>query len=145
AMNPHAFDYERHLFAQGLRATGTVRGQPVLLRDEPYASLAVMAERARHRVRAAMQPHIEGMRYGPVLRALVIGDQAGVGAEDWLIFNRTGITHLVSISGSHITMIAAFGGIAVFWLWRRLRWRGKILAERFPAQIAGACAALVVA
>lgn len=145
AMNPHAFDYERHLFAQGLRATGTVRGQPVLLRDEPYAGLSVLAERARHIVRAAMQPHLEGKRYGPVLRALVIGDQAGVDAEDWLIFNRTGITHLVSISGSHITMIAAFGGIAAFWLWRRLRWRGKALAERIPAQIAGACAALIVA
>lgn len=145
AINEYAFDYEGYRFAQGVRATGSVRGTPVLLRDEPGASLSLRAERARHVVREAMQPHLQGMRYGPVLLALVIGDQAGVDAGDWLIFNRTGITHLVSISGSHITMIAALGGVAAFWLWRRLRWRGKSLAERVPAQIVAACVALAVA
>ncbi|MBV6271828.1 DNA internalization-related competence protein ComEC/Rec2 [Alcaligenaceae bacterium CGII-47] len=145
AMNQYAFDYEGYRFAQGVRATGSVRGSPVLLRDEPGVSLSVQAERARHSVREAMQPYLAGMRYGPVLLALVIGDQAGVSAEDWLIFNRTGITHLVSISGSHITMIAALGGMTAFWLWRRIRWRGKPLAERLPGQIVGACAALIVA
>lgn len=145
AINQYAFDYEGYRFAQGVRATGSVRGVPALLRDEPGVSLSVRAERARHAVREAMQPYLEGMRYGPVLLALVIGDQAGVSAEDWLVFNRVSITHLVSISGSHITMIAALGGIAAFWLWRRLRWRGKPLAERLPAQIVAACIALIVA
>lgn len=145
AINQYAFDYEGYRFAQGVRATGSVRGTPVLLRDEPGVNLSVRAERARHAVREAMQPYLDGMRYGPVLLALVIGDQAGVSAEDWLIFARTGVIHLVSISGSHITMIAALGGIAAFWLWRRLRWRRKPLAERLPAQIVAACAALLVA
>ncbi|MGP1615780.1 MAG: ComEC/Rec2 family competence protein, partial [Pollutimonas bauzanensis] len=143
--NPHAFDYESHLFAQGIRATGSVRGAPLLLRDEPWASLPVMAQRARHRVRAAMQPYLAGKRYGAVLLALAIGDQASVEASDWQVFNRTGITHLVSISGSHITMIAALGGSLAFWLWRRGRLRGRALAERLPAQVAAALAALLVA
>lgn len=145
AINQYAFDYEGYRFAQGVRATGSVRGEPVLLRDEPSVSLPVRSERARHMVREAMQPYLKGMRYGPVLLALVIGDQAGVSAEDWKVFSRTGIIHLISISGSHITMIAALGGIAAFWLWRRLRWRGKPLAERLPAQIVAACVALIVA
>ncbi len=42
-------------------------------------------------------------------------------------------------------MIAALGGSLVYWLWRRIRIRGHYLAERFPAQLAGAMAALVVA
>ncbi|MGB3289407.1 MAG: ComEC/Rec2 family competence protein, partial [Burkholderiaceae bacterium] len=143
--NPHAFDYEAYMFAQGVRATGSVRGTPSYLRDEPWASLPIAAQRARHAVRAAMLPHLQGKRYGAVLLALAIGDQASVEPADWAVFNRTGITHLVSISGSHITMIAALGGACTYWLWRRLRWRGRALAERMPAQIAAALAALLVA
>lgn len=143
--NPGGFDYEGHAFAAGLRASGSVRGTPRYLRDEPWAGLDIAANRVRHHVRQALSPHLQGMRYGPVLLALVIGDQAGVEAADWQVFNRSGITHLVSISGSHITMIAALGAVAVFWLWRRLRWRGRLLAERMPAQVAAATTALLVA
>ncbi|OWT65876.1 DNA internalization-related competence protein ComEC/Rec2 [Candidimonas nitroreducens] len=143
--NPGGFDYEGHAFARGLRASGSVRGTPRYLRDEPWAGLAIVANRVRHYVRRAMSPHLQGMRYGPVLLALVIGDQAGVDAADWQVFNRSGITHLVSISGSHITMIAALGAVAMYWLWRRARWRGRALAERMPAQVAAASTALLVA
>jgi competence protein ComEC len=145
ARNPHAFDYESYMFANGLRATGRVRGTPQYLGDEPWANLPIIAQRARHRVRQAMQPHLDGKRYGAVLLALTIGDQASVDQSDWDVFNRTGITHLVSISGSHITMIAALGGTAVLWSWRRLRFRGKAPAERMPAQIVAALAALLIA
>lgn len=143
--NPHAFDYESYAFAHGIRALGTVRGTPKYLYDDPWASLPVVAQRARHTVRAAMQPYLQGKRYGAVLLALAIGDQASVEASDWIVFNRTGITHLVSISGSHITMIAALGGILTLFLWRRMRWHGQAWAERLPAQVAGALAALLVA
>ncbi|MHA3902413.1 ComEC/Rec2 family competence protein [Castellaniella sp. WN] len=145
AQNLHAFDYEAHAFAAGIRAQGTVRGSPEWLRDEGWAGLSVIAGRARHAVREAMAPYLEGLRYGPVLRALAIGDQDGVDDADWTVFNRTGITHLVSISGSHITMLAGAGAMAVSALWRRLRWRGRCLAERWPARRAGAVAALLVA
>lgn len=76
--NPHGFDYEGYVFAQGSRAVGSVRGTPQYLYDQPWASLSVLAERARHRVREAMAPHLDGMRYGAVLLALAIGDQASV-------------------------------------------------------------------
>jgi len=145
ARNPHGFDYEGHVFAQGIRATGSVRGRPVYLRDEPWADLPVAAQRARHLVRRAMRPHLDGKRYGAVLLALAIGDQDSVGADDWRVFNQTGLTHLVSISGSHITMIAALGGLAVLWLWPRIRFRGRALAERVPAQVASAWTALALA
>ncbi len=143
--NPHGFDYEGHVFAQGIRATGTVRGTPVQIGDEPWASVSVVAQRARHYVRDAMLPYIAEQRWGAVLLALAIGDQASVDAADWLTFNRSGLTHLVSISGSHVTMIAVLAGIAVNFTWRRLRWRGRGLSERLPAQLASAWVALLVA
>lgn len=143
--NPHGFDYEAYVFADGVRALGRVRGNPKFLRDEGWVGLAVAAQRARYYVRKAMLPFVADKPYGGVLLALTIGDQASVSAKDWLIFNRSGITHLVSISGSHITMIAAVGGLAVFWLWRRLRWRGVGFSEYIPARMAAAMMALTIA
>jgi len=143
--NPGGFDYEGYMFAQGLRATASVRGIPKYMRDDGWSSLPIVAQRARHHVREAMQPYLRDKRYGAVLLALAIGDQASVDAPDWQVFNRTGITHLVSISGSHITMIAALAGLVVLWGWRRPRFRGRALAERIPARIAAAFAALTVA
>lgn len=143
-LNPEAADGEARLFARGLRATGTVRGQPRLLDDQPWASAGVAIERARHQVREGMRRALGGHRYAPVLIALAIGDQAGVSREDWRIFNRSGITHLVSISGMHVTSIAGLAAWLVAAAWRRARWRGCGLAERVPARIAGGVAAAAV-
>lgn len=143
--NLHGFDYEAYSFAAGVRAQGTVRGQPDFLGTEYWHSLPIVANRARHLIRQAMAPYLEGLRYGPVLRALAIGDQDGVDDADWLIFNRTGLTHLVSISGSHITMLSGAAAVLVYFLWCKIRWRKRLLAERWPAKRAAACAAMLVA
>ncbi|WP_419191471.1 DNA internalization-related competence protein ComEC/Rec2 [Achromobacter spanius] len=61
------------------------------------------------------------------------------------MFNRSGITHLVSISGMHVTSIAGIAGVLVAAAWRRARWRGVGLAEFTPSRVAGGAAAAVVA
>lgn len=144
-LNPHGFDYEGWMFQRGVRALGSVRGEPELLDDRPWSGFGVAVQRARHVLRERMREALDGQRYGPVLIALALGDQAGVDARDWQVFNRTGITHLVSISGMHVTMVAAMLGLAVLHGWRRVSWRGVALAERAPAQIAGALAAMLCA
>src|SRR4030095_9963132 len=75
------------------------------------------------------------------LVALVLGDQRAISESDWSLFQRTGIAHLVSISGLHITMIAALVGGAGGLAWRRARW----LLRRAPAQTAAIVAGLVTA
>ena len=145
ALNPHGFDFEAHLLSRNIRAIGRVRGQPVLLSENSFASMSVMVSSVRQYLRAAMRKHTDNMSFGAVLIALAIGDQDSVKAEHWEIFNKTGITHLVSISGSHVTMLAAFGGLSMLWLWKRLRWRGRAAAEHIPAKVIAGLAALCVA
>ncbi len=144
-LNPHGFDYEGHLFAKNIRALGRVRGLPVLLADEPYASFSVSVARTRHVVREGMRRVTANMAYGAVLIALAIGDQDSVKQEHWQIFNLTGITHLVSISGSHVTMLAAVGGWFMLLIMKRARWRGHLLCERVPARVIATLAAMLVA
>ena len=144
-LNPAGPDAEARMFARGLRAVGTVRGKPRLIDDQPWAGPGIAIERARHHVRVGLRAALGAHRYAPVLIALAIGDQAGAARDDWRIFNRSGITHLVSISGMHVTSIAGIAGVLVAAIWRRARWRGVGLAERTPARVAGGAAAAVVA
>lgn len=143
--NPNAFDYEAFQFAKGIRANGSVRGIPQLLDDDPWVSMSVLAERARHYVRQRMLPYVQEKRFGGVLLALAIGDQNSIPDNDWKTFNAVALTHAIVVSGSHITMVAALGGMLTLYVWRRARWRGTMLAELCPAQIASALAALLVA
>ncbi len=144
-LNPHGFDYEGHLFAKNIRALGRVRGTPVFLADEPFATFSVAIARARHLVRDGMRRVTANMTYGAVLIALAIGDQDSVRHEHWQVFNLTGITHLVSISGSHVTMLAAMGGWLTLLTMKRARWRGRLLCERVPARVVATLVAMLVA
>ena len=56
-------------------------------------------ERARERVRARILAALPDARYAGVIVALTIGDQRAIPESQWRVFNRTGITHLISISG----------------------------------------------
>ena len=145
--NPHGFDYEAWLLEQGVRATGYVR--PAGARNARLAAWAPDAgyavERARGWLRGRILAVLDGKPYAGVIVALVIGDQRGIDQGSWDVFNRTGISHLVSISGLHITMLAGLGAWATSWLWRRSFFTGANLPLHLPAQKAAALAGALVA
>ncbi|WP_454689775.1 DNA internalization-related competence protein ComEC/Rec2 [Achromobacter aloeverae] len=152
ALNPHAADGSARLFHDGVRALASVRGRPRRLPPEAeeaasrgFAALPVRVHAARHALRTRLLGALGDRRYGGVVIALALGDQAAVDAGDWAVFNATGVTHLVSISGLHVSLVAGLAGLGWAWCWRRLRWRGGGAAERVPAQVAGGIAALAVA
>lgn len=146
ARNPAGFDYEGHIFAQGVRAIAQVRGEPQRLESKATEwSLSLWAQRGRHALRQAMLPYLESLRWGGVILALSIGDQASIHAQDWRVFNRTGLTHLVSISGSHVTLLASMCAWGFAWCWRRLVIGRFAAAQYCPAPVAAAWLAWVVA
>lgn len=146
--NPHGFDYEAWLLERGIRATGLVRpprearasADPTLL--APFAfTPATMIHAARERIRERMQTALTGAAHGGVLIALAIGDQRAIDSDDWKTFMRTGVGHLMSISGLHVTMIGSLAGWLVATLWRRSARLGLAL----PAQLAGIAAGFLAA
>lgn len=131
--NPHGFDYELYLFERGVRATGyvrTVKGAHNDLLDERAGHTV---DRARQAVRDAIGERVADPAAAGVLAALAIGDQAAIEREDWALYRDTGVAHLMSISGLHVTMFAWLAGLAGAWLWRRSR-RAML---RWPAPSAG--------
>lgn len=118
--NPHGFDYELWLWEQGVQATGYVRAgpkdlAPVRLGQTGQYPVALARQLVRNRIFARVAQH----QTAGVLAALVVGDQAAIERTDWDVFRATGVAHLVSISGLHITMFAWGAAWLVGWLWRR--------------------------
>nr|WP_315475790.1 DNA internalization-related competence protein ComEC/Rec2 [uncultured Undibacterium sp.] len=151
--NPDGFDYEVWLLEQGIRATGSVRTSATenvtsasnQLQQEFVWSLHNVNQRARYHLREKIMSTLSDATYAGVIAALVIGDQRNISQSDWQIFNRTGIGHLISISGLHITMIAGLFASLMYYLWRHSFFTQAQLPLRLPAPKVAAIAGVVAA
>jgi competence protein ComEC len=133
--NPGGFDYEAWLLEQGVRATGYVRIDDKNQKLDAFVPrFNTLVERTRAILRDRILERLQDKQYAGVIVALVIGDQRGIDQSDWQVFNRTGIGHLISISGLHITMIAGLAALAASSLWRRSFFTGAQLPLKLPAQ-----------
>ena len=141
-VNPHGFDVELTLFEQGIRATGYVRDAPVELIDR---SAGYVVERWRQHVRDAVDATVSDRRAAGVLAALAVGDQSAIERDDWDVFRNTGVAHLVSISGLHITMFAWLAGLLIAASWRRSRRAMLFLPAQQAARWGGVGAAAAYA
>ncbi|MDR0701029.1 MAG: ComEC/Rec2 family competence protein, partial [Azoarcus sp.] len=131
---PGGSDYEAWLLERGLRATGYVRRGERLPAD--IGGFMNRVHRLRGRIRQQFEARLPDAPYRGILVALAVGDQGAIPPEQWEILRRTGVQHLVAISGLHISLVAlAVGGLCMA-LWRRVQW----LALRCPARLAGALA-----
>jgi len=140
--NPHGFDFEVWLLERGIRATGYVRAAPApTLLQAMVHRPRYWVERLRQWARARIRAAVPDVPSAGVLVALAIGDQQAIAPAQWTVFTRTGVNHLMSISGLHITMVSGLVFAAVSWGWRRL----PTAALRFPAQKAAAVAGLAAA
>jgi competence protein ComEC len=166
--NPFGFDYEFWMLEEGLRASGYVRPgvDPVDADDGDDADAAPapptttrkladfvwspnnVVERVRTHLRDRVLTVLAdggairtNAPYAGVIVALIVGDQRAIAQSDWTVFNRTGIGHLVSISGLHVSMLAALGAWLVFATWRRR----PAWCARLPAHKAAALAGTLVA
>jgi competence protein ComEC len=110
---------------------------------EENTSPAKNAGHARQTQQTRQAPH------AGVIVALVIGEQRAIEKTDWDVFRRTGVNHLVAISGLHIMMVAGLFGRLTGALWRRSFWLpGSFplaLPLVFPAQKVAMLAAVFAA
>lgn len=136
-LNPGGFDYERWLFTEGIGATGYVRPYPkplLLGRDSAWNSIAVW----RQRITDQLSNILGDSSSLALIKALTIGDGNSITQQQWEIFRKTGTTHLVVISGSHIGLIAGLVYFLVLKLWA---WTGWL--SQSPQKVAAVSAVLV--
>jgi competence protein ComEC len=129
------------LYWHGYSASGYVRNDPPaqLLSQDPwwYQPAAYWRFKWEHKLWFAMRDDANR----DVIQALALGDRAAFKSGRWQTFIRTGTSHLMSISGLHLAMVAAAVFYGVRWLWAWSTW----LTNRMEAQQAAMLAALCVA
>lgn len=121
-LNPEGFDAELWLFEQGIGAVGSVRASaptdPQRLAGPRAWHLGEQLDAARQRWRDAALLHGGTPEVAGVLAALSVGDQSAIDAAGWALYRQTGVAHLMSISGLHITLFAWAAALLVGRLWR---------------------------
>jgi competence protein ComEC len=139
-VNPGAFDYERWLFRQQVKATGYVRADDGALLLHRGAG-RYWLDRWRQQVRARLAQGLPEGVASALVPALVIGDRSALTPANWGVFSATGTSHLIAISGLHVGLIA---GVVFFAVRRAWSWV-PALALRVAAPRAAALFALSAA
>ena len=156
SLNPRGFDAELWMWEQGVMASGSVRNGPrdavpVRLQSSWQYPVAQLRQGVRERIyrqlRATGPASLQESAHNAagVIAALVMGDQAAIERSDWDVFRATGVAHLMSISGLHITLFAFVAGALIGWLWRlTARW-GLPLCLRIPSAYASLLGGVLLA
>jgi competence protein ComEC len=135
--NAGGFDYEGWLYSRGVRYTGYVKSSGA----EKLAATTGSVQGLRLRlVKFIGDAGLSDAAAG-VLRALVVGDRAGLSQAQKRLFSLTGTSHLVAISGLHIGLVAGLVYLLFGFLWRH----HPRLCSRWPAAVAAITPALLAA
>ena len=141
--NPHGFDFESLALAENIRATGSIKAKANNKKLQNFVWKPKYAiEHIRELVKQRIARVLAYKPYVGVIQALVMGDDSQIAPDDWQLFLRTGTSHLMSISGLHITMLSGLAFGLVSFIWRRIPRLAARLPARKAATVAGALTAL---
>jgi competence protein ComEC len=129
---PGGYDFARRAWFSGIGATGTALGEVKLYKaatEKPFLSSL------RYNLSAHIKESLPA-RSGAIASALATGDQSAISIEDADAMRNSGMAHLLSISGLHVTAVVT----AIFILVSRLVALSPFIALRFPVPIVAACA-----
>lgn len=133
-MLPGGYDFARAAWFEGYAATGSVQGPADVVepaKGEPL--LAPMQRRLSEHVR-----HQLGGSPGAIAAAFASGDRGSISEADEQAMRDAGLTHLLSISGLHVSAVIAgayFLAITLLalWPWLTLRVRLPLVAAGIGA------------
>ncbi|MGO9453523.1 MAG: DNA internalization-related competence protein ComEC/Rec2 [Candidatus Binataceae bacterium] len=109
--NPGEYDYEGFMAREGISATMTVTAKEIdtpayqVLAHHPEFPFSQLQD-VRDRIAALIDGSLPAVEAGE-MRALVIGDRSGIDSDLRDAFARSGMAHLLVISGLHLGFVAA--------------------------------------
>jgi competence protein ComEC len=140
-MNPGEVDHAAQLRDQRIRAVISVRktGDGVVrLSDGWPRSLAGWLALLRGHCRRVLEKAIPGERESQLAIALLLGDGSALPRAEWDRYKRTGVVHVLVVSGQQLTVLGCF----LWFVLRRLGLRGRT-ASVVVAAVLGLYAVMV--
>ncbi|HKY82496.1 MAG TPA: ComEC/Rec2 family competence protein, partial [Sphingobium sp.] len=129
---PGSYDFARRAYFQGIGATGRALKPISLIR--PSSETPPL----RARLFAHVTARAEGAGSG-IAAALATGDQGAISKEDAEAMRRSGLAHLLSISGLHVTALI---GAVIFLLMRIMALSRRAALDWPLMMIAAGCGAM---
>ncbi len=106
--NPGGFDYEFSLLRAGISATSFVdKGTRILIKEANPSSPFGIVERVRDGVRAFYDARFPTPE-GAVIKALILGERGDIPEQLLSAYYRTGVGHVLAISGSNVGIVFIF-------------------------------------
>src|SRR5690606_9081680 len=102
-MLPGAYDFARTAWFQGLSATGSLVGEIEIVQPGRGASSLAAVQRA---LAAHVRERLSGSP-GTIAAAFASGDRGAITRADEEAMRDSGLTHLLSISGLHVSAVIA--------------------------------------
>jgi competence protein ComEC len=124
---PGGYDFRRAAWFQSLGAVGQILGPIEIIGTPPETT------RLRSRLSAHVHAQLSGSE-GGIAAAFASGDRGGIAKEDEEAMRSSGLTHLLSISGLHVTAVIG----ATIFICLRLLALSPWLALRCPLPIIAA-------
>ena len=97
---PGSYDFARVAWFQGIGAVGRALGEVTVLEERPASGI----DAARYRLGRHIREQLPGPA-GTIASTLANGDQNAIAEEDAEAMRRSGLAHLLSVSGLHITAV----------------------------------------
>jgi competence protein ComEC len=129
---PGTYDFARDAWFQGIGAVGKVLGDITVVQSAAPKGLDRIRENLRRHIAGRLPDSSAGIAI-----ALVTGDQNAVDQDDAEAMRRSGLTHLLSVSGLHIAAVVVFAMLLTL----KLLALSERLALRFNLVLAAAAAA----
>ena len=131
---PGAYDFARTAWFDGLAATGSLVGAIDMVHSADRSAPLADAQRT---LSAHVRAHMDGSA-ASIAAALASGDRGAISEADEAAMRDSGLTHLLSISGLHVSaVIAAAYFLAIkllaLWPWLALRMRLPLAAAMVGA------------
>lgn len=146
--NPAGFDYEKWLFNHRIIATAYIRKPKTGdIKDNrvnhrlPELDHPAYIDHFRLDIARQVNKSLTASPLRGIITALATGDRRAISAQQWLVLQKTGTSHLMAISGLHVGMVAGIAFFLFRFIWSSIP--GLVL--RFPAHKAAALAALLFA
>jgi competence protein ComEC len=132
---PGAYDFARRAWFAEIGATGTALGTITLYKkSKTESALANTRDWIASKVETALPK-----QSGAIALALATGEQGKISEDDADAMRNSGLAHLLSISGLHVTAVVG----AIFFLMSRILALFPYFALRQPVPVYAACAAAI--
>ena len=135
---PNSYDFSRQAWFLGIGATGSALSPPILITKSPGSTnfWSVSRESLAEHIRTSMP-----RESGAVGAALLVGTRGAISEPDAEALRNSGMAHLLSVSGLHVTAVVGGAFILISRILALFPW----LALRIRVPIAAAAGAAAIA